>query len=90
MANQTTNQYPPGYLEESRQSELYTLEILFMILETVTVALRFTSRRIGRVPWHRDDTLITVSWIVCMCFNSLAIGMSFETNVLFLHTGLTD
>jgi hypothetical protein len=74
MSNIIT-QFPPGYLEESRQRELYTESIVFIVITTIITALRFVSKHIARVKWRIDDTLIVLSWGFYICFISLIIGM---------------
>ncbi|PYH35668.1 uncharacterized protein BO87DRAFT_457846 [Aspergillus neoniger CBS 115656] len=55
-------------LTASKQPLLYGMNILFIILSTIAIVLRFISRRIGRVRWGRDDTLIVLAWVATMAF----------------------
>ncbi|MCJ1249518.1 hypothetical protein MMC30_006744 [Trapelia coarctata] len=43
--------FPPGYLEEYNGAGPITVCVLFIVLETVCVALRFVARRLGGVAW---------------------------------------
>ncbi|OJJ75777.1 hypothetical protein ASPBRDRAFT_38076 [Aspergillus brasiliensis CBS 101740] len=52
----------------SKQPLLYGVMILFMILSTIAIVLRFLSRRIGRIRWSRDDALIISAWVATMAF----------------------
>ena len=60
----------PEFYNETRQPKLYITCGVFMVLSTVAVALRFVSRRLVRIKWHREDTLMLLSW---MCFIAYAI-----------------
>jgi hypothetical protein len=48
---------------------------LFTILNTLAVILRFLSRRISRVSWLYDDTLMVAAWVVSTSFNLVVLGM---------------
>lgn len=67
----------PGYLQESQQGTILGVTILFIILETLSVAFRGVSKLIGRLNWGWDDGLIVLGFILCMVINGCAIGMSF-------------
>ena len=67
-------QYPPGYLEEYIGQPLLSLSITFIVLETVCVALRFCARRIGKVSWGADDTLIIPGFVFCIAVCASIIG----------------
>ncbi|KAE8143895.1 hypothetical protein BDV38DRAFT_232267 [Aspergillus pseudotamarii] len=69
MKSRDTNRVSSSPSHESKQAVLYSITIIFMILETIAVILRFVSRRIGQVSWSRDDTLIIISWVVTIAFN---------------------
>ncbi|KAE8357286.1 hypothetical protein BDV27DRAFT_151449 [Aspergillus caelatus] len=69
MKSRDTNRVSSSPSYESKQAVLYFITIIFMILETMAVILRFVSRRIGKVSWSRDDTLIIISWVVTIAFN---------------------
>ena len=70
----SNGQYPPGYLDEYRGQTLIDLAIAFLVIETVCVALRFYARRIGKVPWGADDTLIVPGFILCAAVCACTIG----------------
>ncbi|PYI04434.1 hypothetical protein BO78DRAFT_295877, partial [Aspergillus sclerotiicarbonarius CBS 121057] len=63
-----------AYLEQTRQPKLYAILITFMVLSTLAVILRFISRSIGGVGFHRDDVLILVGWAIYMSFIGIGIG----------------
>ncbi|KAE8423711.1 hypothetical protein BDV36DRAFT_279210 [Aspergillus pseudocaelatus] len=69
MKSRDTNRVSSSPSYESKQAVLCSITIIFMILETIAVILRFVSRRIGKVSWSRDDTLIIISWVVTIAFN---------------------
>jgi hypothetical protein len=73
MAN-TTAQLPPGYLEETRQPQIYRENIVLIVLTTTIVALRFVSRRISRISWKFDDTMIFLGWASFTIFASVFMG----------------
>lgn len=64
--------FPLGYLEEYNGAGTITVCVLFIVLETVCVALRFVARRLGNVAWGTDDSLI----IPGLVFNLALIGCS--------------
>ncbi|KAI9035968.1 uncharacterized protein KD926_002580 [Aspergillus affinis] len=66
--------FTPGSLDESRQPKVYITAGVFIVLSTCAVALRFLARRISRVPWHRDDILILISWVWFMAFVTTTIA----------------
>jgi hypothetical protein len=51
----------PEYLAEYRGDEVIQYAIVFLVLGTTFMVLRFWSRWLGRVPWGLDDTLIVAS-----------------------------
>lgn len=71
----TEAQYPLGYLEESKQQQLYTESTVFIVIVTVITALRFVSRYIAGVKWQVDDTLVVLSWVFYVAFVAVIIGM---------------
>jgi hypothetical protein len=72
MADPIAN-YPPGYLDEYNGYLLTNLSIAFLILELVFWALRFWSRRLGKVGWRMDDVFIVLALICTIgtCIGSL-------------------
>ncbi|KAF7621592.1 hypothetical protein AFLA_011886 [Aspergillus flavus NRRL3357] len=69
MKSRDTNEASSSSYYESKQPILYSITVLFMVLETIAVILRFVSRRIGKVSWSRDDSLIIVSWVMTIAFD---------------------
>ncbi|KNG87281.1 hypothetical protein ANOM_004939 [Aspergillus nomiae NRRL 13137] len=69
MNSRHSNETSSGSSYESKQPVLYAITIIFMVLETTAVILRFVSRRIGKVSWSRDDALIIASWAMTITFN---------------------
>lgn len=67
-------QYSPEYLAEYKGSRPYRVAIVFLCLETICVTLRFWARRIGKVAWGTDDTLIIPGTILCLAVCACAIG----------------
>lgn len=58
--------YPPGYLEEYNGNGPIAVAAVFTVLEVVCIALRFCARRIGKVAWGLDDSLIIPGAIACL------------------------
>ncbi|PLB48804.1 hypothetical protein P170DRAFT_336703, partial [Aspergillus steynii IBT 23096] len=59
---------------ETRQLKLYITCGLFTALSTTAVILRFVSRRLVRIKWHRDDTLMLLSWISFIAYACTTIA----------------
>ncbi|KAI4169569.1 MAG: hypothetical protein LQ343_005589 [Gyalolechia ehrenbergii] len=57
-APHTTDPYTPEYLHTYNGDSLYAVAILFIVLVTVCVTLRFYARRMGNVTWGLDDSLV--------------------------------
>ena len=54
----TSMNYPPGYLDEYIGYRLTAVAITFIVLNITFVTLRFTARRLGKVPFGIDDIFI--------------------------------
>lgn len=67
-------QYSPEYLAEYIGNVPYRLAIAFIVLESVSVAIRFWARKIGKVPWGADDTLMIPGTILCLAVCACSIG----------------
>ena len=52
-----------AYLDEFNGDQLRTTCIIFIVLDTLCVALRFWSRRYQKAPFGWDDYLIIPAWI---------------------------
>ena len=51
------------YLEENRDSEIFTIVGVFLVLSTVALALRFASKKIIRKPLRVDDYLVVCAFV---------------------------
>ena len=47
----------------NRDSELYTVIGIFLVLATIALGLRYTSKRILRKPLRIDDYLVVVAYV---------------------------
>ncbi|KAL2819222.1 hypothetical protein BJX63DRAFT_31785 [Aspergillus granulosus] len=63
--------------DETRQSLLLSVSILFIILSTIATALRYISRRIGNLGWHREDVLILLGWLLLLAFIGANIDLKY-------------
>ncbi|KAA8649430.1 hypothetical protein EYZ11_011748 [Aspergillus tanneri] len=59
-------EYSEEFLQESKQAMVYTITAVFMSLETLAVALRYTSKAVGRLKFGWDDGLIGLAYVLCM------------------------
>lgn len=62
--------FPPGYLEESKQDNLYAAAAIPYFFALVAVALRFWSRQTMRAGLWLDDWLIFTAVVRCRCRRS--------------------
>lgn len=67
-------QFPPGYLEEYNGHGPIAVSIVFIVLEVVCVTLRFCARRIGKVGWGADDSLMIPAVITCLALIGCCLG----------------
>lgn len=81
----TTPELSPEYLNESNVTSLLTTCIVFFVLDTLFVVLRFFSRWHQRVKWGWDDTLMLGGWLTCvgLCIDGIiaprfGVGTRFE------------
>ncbi|KAL8836141.1 MAG: hypothetical protein Q9170_003034 [Blastenia crenularia] len=58
--------YTPEYLNQYNGDSLHAIAILFIVLVVIFVTLRFYARRMGRVAWGFDDSLIIPGIIFCL------------------------
>lgn len=70
----STPSFPPGYADEYIGNPPFGVAIAFIVLEVIAVGLRFLARRIGRVAWGADDTLIIPGAILCLALCGCSIG----------------
>ncbi|QKX57965.1 uncharacterized protein TRUGW13939_05085 [Talaromyces rugulosus] len=68
MGEPSSPQDSSGYLAESRQDAVRGVAAIFIALDTIVIAMRFTSKRIGSVKFGWDD-----AWITCGYLFSIAI-----------------
>ncbi|KAI4181610.1 MAG: hypothetical protein L6R41_006521 [Letrouitia leprolyta] len=65
--------YSPEYLHAYNGDSLYAVSILFILLVTLCVTLRFYARRMGNVAWGLDDSLIIPGAIFCLALCTCAL-----------------
>ncbi|RAL08513.1 uncharacterized protein BO97DRAFT_473011 [Aspergillus homomorphus CBS 101889] len=70
MADTTSTQYSTEYLNETQQPMLIAVTTVFVVLETVSLALRFVSKRIGGIHLGWDDALMVLGYVFCMGLNA--------------------
>ncbi|KAI4204291.1 MAG: hypothetical protein LQ350_001271 [Teloschistes chrysophthalmus] len=63
----------PYPVEEYNGDSLRAIAILFIVLTTVCVAIRFYARRVGNVKWGLDDSLIIPGTIFCLALCTCAL-----------------
>ena len=84
------SQHSPEYLRQYNGNPLYVISELFIVLEILSVTLRFYSRKIKGVPLGADDVLIVTGMVfgLAICACSLGTCHSDKTNlgVLNLNT----
>lgn len=68
--------YSPEYLHAYNGDSLYAVSILFILLVTLCVTLRFYARRMGNVAWGLDDSLIIPGAIFCLALCTCALSKS--------------
>ena len=66
--------FPPGFLNQYIGHAPFAAGIAFIVLEVLAVLLRFWARRIGKVAWGADDTLIIPGAIFCVAVCGCGIG----------------
>lgn len=74
--NLTAADFPPGYLKEYQGNPPLAAASTFLPLEIFLVGLRFSARRLGRVEWGADDTLIIPGAFLCIALCVCAISTS--------------
>lgn len=48
--------------------------VSFIVLEVIFVALRFWARKIGKIAWGLDDSLIIAAAILCIALIGCCLG----------------
>lgn len=66
-------QYPPGYLEQNRQSTIWIVGAVFLVLDTFAIGLRLVARRTNGMKWGWDDLSAVAGYVLCVAI----IGCSF-------------
>ena len=64
---------------EYNGEDLRAIAILFIALVTIFIILRFYARRMGRVTWGLDDSLIIPGAIFCLALCTSALGMLYTS-----------
>ena len=73
--SQSGETYPPGYLEEYSGNRLLGVSILFIILDTLAVSLRFYTRSMTEYSnWGWDDTVLIPALITNLGMCAHGIG----------------
>lgn len=92
----TTPELSPEYLNESNVTSLLTTCIVFLVLDTLFVVLRFFSRWHQRVKWGWDDTLMLGGWLTCvgLCIDGISkserVIQGFEDHKLITSANKTS
>lgn len=69
-----TAAYSSEYLHEYNGESLRAVAILFIVLVTICVSLRFYARRLGAIRWGLDDTLIIPGTFFCLAVCACSLG----------------
>ena len=64
---------PSGDRAEHDTNGVVPVAVIFTILEVTCVALRFWARKIGKVSFGVDDSLMVPSLILCLAVNALCL-----------------
>ncbi|KAE8323881.1 integral membrane protein [Aspergillus sergii] len=59
-------EYSEGFLRQSKQGLINSVSAVFIVLEVVCVALRFVSKRVGRLKLGWDDTFMILGLLFCI------------------------
>lgn len=70
----TSSSLSPEYLAEDRGHVLVAIAVLFMVVDSLFVALRFYAQRLNKTPIGLDDVLIPFAWLVQFGICILGIG----------------
>lgn len=60
-------------LEYNGQSYV-AVAVAFIVLEVICVALRFWARKIGKIAWGLDDSLIIAAAVLCLALIGCSLG----------------
>ena len=80
LSNRRVVTFPPSYAQEYDGGSLYAINIAFIILEIIFVALRFYARYLSNAKLGVDDILMVPALIVVISVAVLSNGM--HTTVL--------
>ena len=73
--SESASTYPPGYLQQYSGNRLLAVSIVFIILDTIFVALRlYTRRAANNSKWGFDDDFLMPALIMNLGMCSLGIG----------------
>ncbi|KAF2688375.1 hypothetical protein K458DRAFT_427969 [Lentithecium fluviatile CBS 122367] len=65
--------FPPSYYTADRGWVLMGVAIGFTIIELIAFGLRGFARRLRKLPYNRDDVIMTIALICNLAMNSMAI-----------------
>jgi len=60
----TTSPHTSEYLAENQGHVLVAFAVLFIIVDSLFVALRFYAQRLNKTPFGLDDLIIPFAWLV--------------------------
>ncbi len=60
-------------LEYNGQSYV-AVAVAFIVLEVICVVLRFWARKIGKIAWGLDDSLIIAAAVLCLALIGCSLG----------------
>lgn len=74
MGDSSSLQDSSSYLAESRQDAVRGVAAIFIVLDTIVIAMRFISKRIGRVKFGWDDAWIACGYVFAMAIIACSLG----------------
>jgi hypothetical protein len=74
MGDSSGLQDSSGYLAESRQDVVRGVAATFLALDTIVIAMRFISKRIGSVKFGWDDAWITCGYLCSIAIIACSLG----------------
>ncbi|KAF2017908.1 integral membrane protein [Aaosphaeria arxii CBS 175.79] len=77
----STSHYTPVYVAEDHGQTLIVISAIFIVLDTVFVALRFYGQRISRSPAGLDDFIVPFAWFTHIGLCILGIIMVYDAGV---------
>lgn len=67
-------EYSDGFLRQSKQGLINSVSAVFIVLEVVCVALRFVSKRVGRLKLGWDDAFMVLGLLFCIADAAATMG----------------